>query len=52
MLGWNMNVIIAERILITYKDYLKTHDSKLGDCCHKCEGIKYKKTMQEKIWSG
>lgn len=36
------------RILITYKDYLKTHDSKLGDCCHKCEGIKYKKTMQEK----
>lgn len=33
---------------ISYKDYLKGHDSELGDCCHKCEGIKYKRTMKEK----
>ena len=31
-----------------YKEYLRRHDEELGDCCHKCEGIKYKRTMKEK----
>lgn len=32
----------------TYKEYIRKHDKFLGDCCHKCENIKYKKTMLEK----
>ena len=31
-----------------FKEYLRRHDEELGDCCHKCEGIKYKKTIKEK----
>lgn len=31
-----------------YRDYFKRHDDELGDCCHKCEGVKWKRTMQEK----
>lgn len=30
---------------VSYKDYLKNHDDKLGDCCVKCRHIKYKETM-------
>ena len=33
---------------ITYKDYLKRHDSEMGDCCHKCEYIKAKRTNLER----
>ena len=32
----------------TYKDYLKRHDNKLGDCCPKCRKIKWENTMLEK----
>ena len=34
--------------ILSYKDYINRHDNELGDCCHKCENIKYKKTMLEK----
>ena len=30
---------------ISYKDYIKCHDEELGDCCHRCEYIKYQRTM-------
>ena len=30
-----------------YKEYLKHHDEELGDCCKKCEYVKYRRTMQE-----
>ena len=30
---------------VSYKDYLKNHDDKLGDCCVKCRPIKYADTM-------
>ena len=33
---------------VSYKDYLKNHDEKLGDCCIQCRHIKYKETMIEK----
>lgn len=33
---------------LSYRDYLKHCDDELGSCCHKCEGIKYKKTMLER----
>lgn len=33
---------------ISFKDYFKRHDNNLGDCCHKCEGAKYKNTMRER----
>lgn len=33
---------------ITYKDYFKRHDSEMGDCCHKCEYIKTKRTNLER----
>lgn len=33
---------------LLYKDYLSCHSEELGDCCRKCEGVKYKKTMQER----
>ena len=33
---------------IEYREYLKHHDNALGDCCHKCESVKYKHTMKEK----
>lgn len=33
---------------VSYKDYLKNHDSDLGDCCTKCRHIKYKDTMIKK----
>lgn len=33
---------------VSYKDYIKNHDEKLGDCCVKCRPIKYECTMQEK----
>lgn len=33
---------------IEYREYLEHHDDVLGDCCHKCEGIKYKQTMLKK----
>ena len=32
----------------SYKEYLRRHDKELGDCCHKCEGVKYKRTIKEK----
>lgn len=38
----------GEVSVICYKDYLKAHDEKLGDCCRKCENVKYRATMQEK----
>lgn len=34
--------------VISYKDFLRHHDEKLGDCCHKCGRIKYKNTLQQK----
>lgn len=34
--------------VLDYRDYLQYHDDELGDCCHKCEYIKYKKTMNER----
>lgn len=33
---------------VSYKDYLKNHDEKLGDCCVKCRPIKHESTMIEK----
>lgn len=33
---------------VAYKDYLKNHDEVFGDCCHKCEYIKYKNTLKSK----
>ena len=33
---------------VSYKDYLHHHDENLGDCCHKCADIKYKRTMLNK----
>ena len=30
---------------IAYKDYIRRHDEELGDCCHHCEYVKYKRTM-------
>lgn len=30
---------------VSYKDYNKDHDEKLGDCCVRCRHIKYKETM-------
>lgn len=33
---------------VGYKDYLKNHDDKLGDCCVKCRPIKYRQTMLER----
>ena len=33
---------------VSYKDYLKNHDEKLGDSCRKCESIKAKSTWQKK----
>nr|DAN00804.1 MAG TPA: endonuclease-like protein [Caudoviricetes sp.] len=38
----------GEIIKKMYKEYLRRHDEELGDYCHKCEGIKYKRTMKEK----
>lgn len=32
----------------TYKDYVKRHDEKLGDCCVKCRKIKWEATMIDK----
>ena len=31
-----------------YKEYIRCHDNELGDCCHSCEGVKFKRTIQEK----
>ena len=33
---------------VAYKDYLKNHDDKLGDCCIQCRKIKFKTTMLDK----
>lgn len=33
---------------VLYKDYLKRHDKELGDCCHKCEYVKAKRTNLER----
>lgn len=33
---------------IEYREYLKHHDELLGDCCHKCENVKCRKTLKEK----
>lgn len=32
----------------SYKEYIRCHDNELGDCCHSCEGVKFKRTIQEK----
>lgn len=33
---------------VEYREYIKRHDEELGDCCHKCEYIKAKKTNLER----
>lgn len=34
---------------VEYRDYLKYHDKKLGDCCVKCRKIKHEQTMLERF---
>lgn len=34
---------------VAYKDYLKNHDEKLGDCCVKCRKIKHEQTMLKRF---